>query len=664
MYSMRLFALLFIFSLTTLFPQGRDTTGIVRKIGVSKDTSMTRVLPDSLASDTTSGKKKIPQDTLKPVNQKAMSGDSYFINRNEILRTNYKTAHDVLGSYPLNFVKDYGFAVHPNDLFINGSGNNTSSYYVDGVVANGDGSWYNPLYIQTENIDSIEIIPAARSFIYGINNSSAGVNFLTRNQLSKIPLTRIRYHEGPMREGTLDAQYSSIVFRKFVLSFDFTSKKVDDVTRNWSSSTWLGNAKLKYFVTDKLDLIGSYDYRNYKLNLTGGIDLAAMDSIGMSTIKDVYSSNSLLYDSKSDNKGSLNGFSIKALSTYIDSCYSDITFYYRSVLDEYRQSLDSSKYPIIQYNKTDVRSKIFGGQFRQLFKYGIFDFDVAGNYQSVKYDTNRVVLKNWENSYSLGGRAQLNIPALGISASGFGKIAKYNGFNLNGAGADATLTINSNTNLYFGFSTFNNVRNNATSDSATAIGFYLGYFPNAVKVSTSIIEGGINYSDNMFVINAKAVYRKEGAQYDYFGAGLNLKFRYWKLLIENNTSFNDKPENDNLNYVNYTGPAYFHTSDILPRFQVSAGFYYKDILFDSNLDLKTGISARFTNLRKETGVYYYGLFKQNIFTVNFELSGEIQKTAILYFAWENLLNNKYFIVPFYLMPQQIIRFGVAWDFRN
>jgi outer membrane cobalamin receptor len=51
-------------------------------------------------------------------------------------------------------------------------------------------------------------------------------------------------------------------------------------------------------------------------------------------------------------------------------------------------------------------------------------------------------------------------------------------------------------------------------------------------------------------------------------------------------------------------------------------------------------------------------------TVDFTLAGEIKKAAIVYFTWENLFDETYYIVPYYPMFRRGIRFGVAWELFN
>ena len=79
----------------------------------------------------------------------------------------------------------------------------------------------------------------------------------------------------------------------------------------------------------------------------------------------------------------------------------------------------------------------------------------------------------------------------------------------------------------------------------------------------------------------------------------------------------------------------------------------------------------------KTGFVFYYTGKNNVYTyehgvievpasnkLDFTLVGEIQKVAIVYFTWENLFDNNYYITPYYPMPARNLRFGVAWELFN
>jgi hypothetical protein len=107
----------------------------------------------------------------------------------------------------------------------------------------------------------------------------------------------------------------------------------------------------------------------------------------------------------------------------------------------------------------------------------------------------------------------------------------------------------------------------------------------------------------------------------------------------------------------------------MPETKFNGGIYYKDILFNSSLDLKTGFVANYTGKQslKSLVIPHVGAISTDIeswLTIDFTLSGEIQKAAIVYFTWENLFDWKYYITPYYPMLQRNMRFGIAWEIFN
>lgn len=157
-----------------------------------------------------------------------------------------------------------------------------------------------------------------------------------------------------------------------------------------------------------------------------------------------------------------------------------------------------------------------------------------------------------------------------------------------------------------------------------------------------------------------------------YGAGLNAAINFWKLAIETNSAYYLIEYNDN---------KYFS----LPELTISSGIYYKDILFNSNLELKTGFRTRVTGWqystaydfeRNITGLMESGFFGSEdyndqinykvptSFTLDFQLIGRIRKSAIIYLSVENIFGKDYYIVPFYPMYQRGLMFGISWEFLN
>ena len=134
---------------------------------------------------------------------------------------------------------------------------------------------------------------------------------------------------------------------------------------------------------------------------------------------------------------------------------------------------------------------------------------------------------------------------------------------------------------------------------------------------------------------------------DISGFGLNLNYSVWKIYLETASSFYWQQNSSSLFYE-------------FPKTKSSVGIYYRDILFNSNLNLKTGFVSYYTGKSR----YTLGADIPASTRIDFTLSGEIRKVAMVYFTWENLLGTNYYIIPYYPMPGRSIRFGIAWELFN
>jgi hypothetical protein len=129
----------------------------------------------------------------------------------------------------------------------------------------------------------------------------------------------------------------------------------------------------------------------------------------------------------------------------------------------------------------------------------------------------------------------------------------------------------------------------------------------------------------------------------FTGLALNLDYDFWRVGLE-----------EGLNYNSFKDDQTVLSSGI--KMHINSGIFYKDTLFSQDLDLKTGL------------VLNYYDFEANDFKsasqLDFTIAGTIRKVAIVYFSWENLLGEKYFIVPYYPMRERGVRFGIAWELFN
>ena len=168
---------LFLICFSFVFGQNEDSSKI--NIQLSSDTL-------SAKGDTVfigdSSLVKTVRDSIVPLSQTTLSDKNFLISQNEMLQSDYRYTGDYLKLFPFNFTKDLGFIGQPNETFLYGVGNNGISYLIDGVSFNNrfDNS-LNLNLLQSEDIDSIEVVPLPRGFLYGANSNPVSVNFITKD---------------------------------------------------------------------------------------------------------------------------------------------------------------------------------------------------------------------------------------------------------------------------------------------------------------------------------------------------------------------------------------------------------------------------------------------------------------------------------------------------
>jgi len=611
-----------------------------------KDSSAAK-LNDSLSVKDSSRTLQKP-DTIVVISQKPFDGNSFFINRHTYDRLDYRYAGDFFRVFNFSFTRDYGTIGQPNETLLYGTGFYGTSFFEDGILQNNRfPNQFDLNEIQTESVDSVEIIHLPRGFLYGSFNNSVSVNFISRDLIYKKPYSRIKYYQGANGEALVDVLFSENFFKRFNLSLDVTNRKLDSVFTNTAFSTWQVNVNLKYFLSDNLDLIASYNFVHLEIGLNGGVNY---DSI----INSNQNVSTLLYDNISAPVNTpfnhlstkRHFFKLRLLSSISKSSFTDLNVYYKFNLDQTENPVDSLN--LFDENK----NKTFGVLARQDFTESIFNLSLNGNYETTDYH-NRLQNYNalstpsfMDKVFSLSSILTANFIDSSLTPSVF---AKYSGrtyndnlqnhsMNYGGLGFDLTYKLNEELKFYLGYSS---------------------YQTEISKNYTNAFEAGAQLSFDNLYINANYFRRNNFVNNDYpfissfyyaadmHGVGINLNYSIWKIILETNSSFYMQQNSSNLFYE-------------FPQTAFNGGLYYRDILFGSNLDLKTGFVAYYTGKSKDD--------LNNIIPastrIDFTLAGEIRKVAMVYFTWENLLDSKYYIIPYYPMPARNIRFGIAWELFN
>ena len=598
----------------------------------------------------------LQRDSIAPIYANALTEKSFIIKNSELLKREYQYTGDYLRAYPFNFIKDLGFTGQPNETFLYGVGNNAISYLIDGISYNDRYSnSFNLNLIQSEDIDSIEIIPLPRGFLYGAYNNPVSVNFITKDFLPTQPYTRIRFYQGTDRDMMFDGSFNAVVMSKLIASFDIANRIYDGTYTNTDYSIWQGKVKLKYLLSNDVNIIASYNYNDYNAGYSGGVAVDSIIASGgiVDNVLYDYRAAPMLYPN-----GELKTLThlpkLKFLIKTTEWMRSDASFYF--LFNRYEKNTSGSEY---------LENKTYGLNIRNDFDYSVFRFQLNIDYEKSKMfssnsfyldSTNSFVYQNEldANLFSVSGILSANlddgrfIPSIYYKTSSYKKnysqpFAYNDDNNSQGIGMDLLVKIKPNFSFYFG---------------TAALKRY-----SLSEYKFSLIELGTKYQNEFLSTDLKYFYNQYnyglytgGVFFEYIkfgdvnGLSLNLKFKYWKLLLESNSAYYSTADNNKLIGV--------------PEFQTQTGLYFKDILFNNNLDLKTGFVFYYTG-KNNVYSYEHGVVEVPASNkLDFTLVGEIQKTAIVYFLWQNLLGNDYYITPYYPMPGRSIRFGVAWEMFN
>lgn len=608
-----------------------------------------------------------PNDSLFILKISELDENSFSISREKIIKSNYRFAGDLLNDFPLSFQRDYGFVGYPNEILLYGIGSPFVNWMSDGISLNDRfNNSYNLNLIQTEDIDSIEVVPLTRGFLYGSYMYPVTVNFITRDFIPKQPYSRIRYIQGPNREASVDANFHALVSKKFLFSFDITNRIKDSTFRNTEFSIWQIKTRLKYFLSDEINFIASYNYNDYKTGFNGGIDIDSIESL----TTDI---NSILYDEflapvnlPDDKIKTLQHFPrLSLLTNFFTWLKSDVNVFYR----------------FSRVNRKDIffdltEEKVLGFSFNNKVFLKNFEFKLFVDYENQRqsarirddiiilpiFDT--YVLSNTFNVLSFGGilTSKLLQDKMNISLfykysdlkKNFGREIFYSGTDItissfgystnptnSGMGFDLSFRFNDNLKFYAGGSFFDEYSISSTNKEPLL-------FQSGLSFSNDFLNTDLYYVYNEYLVHSSANYHKQADRVN--GLALSLKTKFNFILLESQNTFYDSPSGSELYFV--------------PDFSSRTGLYYNDFLFDNNLDLKAGFIFTYFGKQNFSSVETRIIKVPSVSRLDFSLAGEVRKAAIVYFIIENIFDKKYYLTPYYPMPERNFRFGIAWEFLN
>lgn len=653
-----------------------------------------KVSPDTLQNKTIvqkdSSSRRQQKQFVQIVHSKSLLENSLndrTLKKKLLESVDYRFTGDFFSQAPLGFSRDLGSIGQPYETLVYGQGFGNLSFLLDGLSVNNRLSNSLDLnLIQSESIDSIEVIPPARGFLYGGFNNPVSVNFISRELNINKSFSRIKFYQAPNNEGMMDVIFSLFPFSKLNTYVEISNNSTDPYYKNTDYSNWSGNVRLRYLLSKNINVVASYRYVKSEVQLNGGVDA---DSINHTYPPSQF--DQILYDNLSApvrfsdryQKASSNDFRIKLLANFFENSFTEISFYHQTNLTEFRQNEygQLKQYDIIV---DDNKNTAVGGNFRQDLNFDFARLTSITNFERMTFDSPLLADKVNKTIISTSAIANFNLLNNSLMPSVFGKYLNYSKKSYIGFGADVSLMLSPFTTVYAGYSSFEKPRTiweerfalsylNNNPQKFSSFEISAKYENNDLKIRLGLFN---QTASNVYIpIITKTTQTIWNAFYEdekdlaLQGINLNLDFKFWKVLLSTNTSL----YNTEQNRQDYK----------LPRFTSSGGIYYVDTLFEKNLKLKTGINYSFI----DNNQLVFQDFEKNIVAqlfidplldtpfatpsvstsavrFDFFLAGKIQNAATVYFVFENLLNTKYFVVPYYPKQSRGLRFGVTWEFLD
>lgn len=650
--------------------------------GDSRLDTLSNVITDPLnISDTLTLQQNISKPLFIKAIETSFNNDySNKIKHKDFSTEDYRNLSDIFTYMPFGFVHDLGSLGQPNEQMFYGLGFANISYNRDGVLLNNRlQNSYDLNKLNSERIDSIEIISLTRGFLYSPYNNPVSVNLHSRFNYPTRAVTRLKFYQASYDEGFIDVFFHTHITNKLNFGIGISNSAIDSRFENSDYESWKLDTKIAYLINDKINITANYFYTYDTLALFGGLDTNAFQNDNISTV---------LYGGNTNNTSSYryqltynHNASVKLLTTLIPNSKTDLTFYYNSTSQKFRQNKDSlaSNLPIITHNNF---FHTFGIRFQNYFRKSNTSFDVVANYETTSIDIEYIAHNQRENILSISGKLNQSFSKL-LVPSLFGKVNSINGDILLGFGFDISGIINNRVSYYGGVSWFQkqvSFIENSTHNSFPS-NLSVPYKPSdnnalevGIKYSSNSISGSISYfnysSKNSLIphtagsindtllINELYYFTQEDIKSS--GVNLSCNFKLWKFLFSNNFNYYFSSRNERV----YASPDY----------TLSGKLYYLDQLFNNNLDVKVGINYRITGgqspfvydfekslqiTNELTPMVHYSDVPSS-YQLDLYMAGTIQELATIFITLENILDSEYYVVSYYFKQPITLRFGVSW----
>lgn len=577
----------------------------------------------------------------------------------------YRSMYDLLSSVPGFFIRDLASPGQQNQIVVNGIDDKNIGIMVDGIPYNDiHTGTFNLWNIPADAIERIEVITGPLAVFYDGQSSGGVINIVTKNYYNNRAYTRLRYSQGVDGYAHTDAMFAQNIMHGLNLSFGLThygfgsnkeSKGYIGRFSNSNNDAWTIRTKLRYNISNSVNVSFSYLYNRTWTGLNGGVDF-----FNTVSVFDGLQANVQNYDAyeKIFNNHSALTFAYKPGedSSHIIS----FTGYYFDRLREYRDDENRSSANGI-LNKIDFSSIEKGIKAQYSYK-------TDGNHFLLFGDVKQIQLATSNDYTTFGIKDELNLFE-NFTFTAFSSVRQQQSNVSTSYGGDVRFRFSEALLLYVGYSQGEFAYSSplviyyTQQIKSSEVGTRFKYgesFDGKIIVTHQIIDNAI-IVDTINITNpspsSNTTYYP--IQYIFDGISVSARLMWNNIHLEGIANYLKQPSitRENIQLTLY------------PELTLDGSIYYRDVFFKGSLDFKVGLRGRYFS--KQTGMKQYDQFGVWIPSsiVGFGPSGTMDFFAVgkigdayIHFVWENLTGNQYLLAPVYPMYDRNIRFGVSWEF--
>jgi len=640
----------------------------------------TEVSPlDSVPADTT-----VPPQPIRPIpHLGTLDRDvlqSQIIPDSSAYFGEYSSLNDIIVNHNGAFVRDLGSVGQYSELTLGGLGGRHIAYLQDGIVLNEPLTGiYNPCWLQTEQIDRVEVETGTRSFLYGFNSTGGAINAVSRHYKAIRPMTKIRYSESRYEQTFFDGMFSQNLTRNLNVTGGVERYVTDGRFSNSDFDMWGTRVKARFDASDRWNFFFSEHYTQTKLGLFGGINYnATANTTGLFydprqavvTTTDVYE--------KITRHDTHLGVAAQLFDDSTD--ITTLTAYYTTHLRELR---DENNRPFADSFSIfdNHHSRLRGVKLTHDLQRSRLSVNLGGEMQSRDILLSPATGNHAEMAINAFGRIGLS-PFEQFRLSGYARYDHYGRRSAFSVGGDLSLSPLSWLRLYAGYS--RSTRFPTFQELYWRRGNIDGPNEPFANERHHLFESGVECNiDSIVMLSVKYFRRTIGDHITTFSAGPSQPFIGVRFIVQDRSVHEGVSASAHLRLwcITAEGHASYlaitqslsqrvsisNLSTLQPEWWALGGIYYRNKLFDESLDLKVGIRGKIYGDQQgmEFNPEAIAFVPSSLPSIGIGAAADavlIAKIgpAYVHFLWQNLVDNNYIVTPFYPMPDRAVRFGITW----